>query len=93
MIHQQNDVGTLGSLPSHVDRELLKSWVVKTTKPQDQLLESLIQALPEQNPSPIDESCKAKLAQAIREHYKSNPKALELQARGNIIPPTVANHK
>jgi len=29
----------------------------------------------------------------VRTHYKAYPEALSLQASGDIIPPTVDNHK
>jgi len=36
---------------------------------------------------------KAKLAQAVRNHYKAYPEALSMQASGNSISGTVVNHK
>jgi len=36
---------------------------------------------------------KQKLANAVREHYKRHPEALDMQASGNITPPTVENHR
>ena len=35
----------------------------------------------------------SRLAKAVREHYQAHPEALELQARGDVVPPTVANHR
>ena len=93
LVHNQNDVGIMGSLPSHIDRDLLKSWIPKMTQPQDKLLQSLINALPNTNPTPIEEDTKIKLANAVREHYKAHKEALSLQASGGIIPPTVDNHR
>jgi len=34
-----------------------------------------------------------KLAQAVRDHYETYPEALSMQASGNSIPSTVANHE
>ncbi len=93
LIHNQNDVGIMGSLPAHVDRELLQSWVSKMPKPQDQLLQNLIQTLPETSPSLVDTSVKQKLADVVRKHYTSFPEAIDMQASGNSIPPTVYNHQ
>ena len=42
LVHDQNDIGILASLPSHVRRPLLVSWIAKMPKPQDQLLQKLI---------------------------------------------------
>ncbi|PHQ91926.1 MAG: hypothetical protein COB42_02975 [Sulfurimonas sp.] len=61
-------------------------------KPPGKLLESLLEALPDVNPTPINRDVKKKLANAVREHYKKYPQALSMQASGEIIPPTVQNH-
>jgi coproporphyrinogen III oxidase len=93
LIHAQNDVGIMGSIPSHVNRKLLKSWVTLMPEPQEKLVEALLNALPEENPTAVEEKTKKKLALAVREHYKKYPKALSLQASGGVIPNTVENHK
>jgi len=92
LVHDQNDVGIMGSLPSHVNRPLLYSWLEMMPKPQDRLLLSLIEALPEGKIVPVDETVKKRLANAVRTHYKAFPEALSMQASGKIIPPTVENH-
>jgi len=93
LIHSQNDVGIMGSIPSHINRELLTSWVALMPQPQDKLVESLLKVLPNEKIAFIDESVKKKLANVVREHYKQYPEALSLQASGGIIPDTVDNHK
>ncbi|MEZ4433533.1 MAG: coproporphyrinogen III oxidase [bacterium] len=93
LIHDQNDVGILGSLPSHIDRALLASWRDRLPPPQDRLLDRLLAALPDADPTPIDDPTKAALAAAVRAHYRAHPHALDLQASGGIIPPTVQNHR
>ncbi|HSS03196.1 MAG TPA: coproporphyrinogen III oxidase [Kofleriaceae bacterium] len=96
LVHDQNDVGILGSLPSHVDRALLASWRARVPAPVDQLVDQLLAALP---PGPtgarveVTDDTKRALAAAVRAFYRAHPGALELQARGNVIPPTVANHR
>jgi len=40
----------------------------------------------------VTDNVRASLAQVVRSHYRAHPEALALQASGNIIPPTVANH-
>jgi len=91
LVHDQNDVGILGSLPSHVDRELLKTWGKKMPSPQEKLLENIIAVLPA-NGIMIDSTIKTALAQVVRKHYQTYPEALSLQASGNTVPPTVQNH-
>ncbi len=92
LVHSQNDVGIMGSIPSHINRELLASWVKKMPKPQDELVEALLNALPNEMSTPVEEETKKNLANAVRVHYKKYPKALALQASGEIVPPTVDNH-
>lgn len=92
LIHDQNDVGILGSLPSHVDRALLASWKGRLPAPQDQLLDALVAALPVADPAPVDAPTKLALAAAVRAHYRAHPAAIALQASGGIAVPTVANH-
>lgn len=92
LVHDQNDVGIMGSIPSHVNRELLASWTARMPKPQDELVEALLKALPDVMPTPVETETKKKLANAVRAHYKKYPEALSLQASGEIIPPTVDNH-
>jgi coproporphyrinogen III oxidase len=93
LVHDQNDAGILGSLPSHVDRALLASWEPRMPPPQDELLRAIVAALPDQSPSPVTVEVKLALAAALRQHYRAHPAALELQAAGEIVPPTVANHR
>ncbi len=92
MVHDQNDVGILGSLPPRVDKNLLQSWVSRMPLPQDRLLDRLIRALPNTGVCVVDDEVKLKLCRAVREHYQQFPEALELQASGSAAPPTVENH-
>jgi len=92
LIHDQNDVGIMGSIPSHVNRDLLTSWIKKMPEPQDKLLQSLLNALPKESPTLVNTEIKKHLANAVRVHYKTYPEALNFQASGNIVPPTVDNH-
>jgi len=92
LVHDQNDVGIMGSIPSHINRELLTSWVGKMPKPQDELVLALLNVLPNKTPTPIETETKRKLAQVVREHYKKYPEALSMQASGETVPPTVDNH-
>jgi len=90
LVHDQNDVGILGSLPSHVDRALLAAWRARVPAPVDTLVDRILEALPT---GVVDDEAKRKLAAVVRAFYVANPAALELQARGDVIPPTVANHR
>jgi len=93
LVHNQNDVGIMGSLPAYVDQNLLSSWIECMQPPQDQLLTGLIDALPNESPTLIDGPVKARLAEVVRRHYIQYPEAINMQASGDVIPPTVQNHK
>jgi len=91
MIHNQNDVGIMGSLPSFVNKKLLESWKNNVEKPQDELVQALVDVI--EDNGVVDIPTKSKLALAVRTHYKKYPQALGLQASGNTIPSTVSNHE
>lgn len=93
LVHDQNDVGIMGSLPSHVDRALLSSWRDRMPPPQGELLDAIVAALPDGTPSPVTDDAKRALAHAVRHHYRGHPEAISLQASGDVIPPTVDNHR
>ncbi len=93
MVHDQNDVGILGSLPPRVDKNLLLSWRSRMPQPQDRLLDKLAAVLPNTGICTVDDAVKAALCRAVRAHYRQFPEALDLQASGNSTPPTVDNHR
>ena len=93
MVHSENDVGTLGSIPSHIDVDLLKQWNFQVEPPQNSLVQDIISVFPRGGKCEVNDEVKKKLAQAVRSHYQKNPEALKLQASGNVIPPTVQNHQ
>jgi coproporphyrinogen III oxidase len=91
LVHDENDVGIMGSIPSHVDRTLLLSWKERTPAEQECLVEALATCLDESGV--VEDTQKAALAKTAREFYKSHPKALKVQASGHVAVPTVQNHK
>ncbi len=93
LVHDQNDLGIMGSLPASVDRDLLVSWLQRMPSPQEQLLKALIAALPGQSPALVDGDVKRRLAAVVRSHYRAFPEAIAMQASGDVIPPTVGNHR
>ncbi|MEO8344012.1 MAG: coproporphyrinogen III oxidase [Gallionella sp.] len=92
LVHDQNDVGILASLPSHINRTLLASWKAKMPKPQDQLLQGMIDCLVNKDVCLIEDDTKQALANCVRKHYQAHPEAIDMQASGYTKPPTVDNH-
>jgi coproporphyrinogen III oxidase len=69
LIHNQNDVGTLGSLPAYINRDLLASWITLSDEAQQPLVQALVDTLPKQKSVHITPEIKANIALAIRQHY------------------------
>ena len=90
LIHDQNDLGIMGSLPARIDRALLASWEAKVPALQRPLVRALVEVLP--TSGVLDDQARVRLAQTVRAHYRAHPDALALQASGDVVPPTVANH-
>lgn len=90
LIHNENDVGIMGSLPKFVNKKLLISWIENMEEIQKTLLENIINSIDDNGV--INTQTKEKLAQVVRNHYKNNPDALKYQASGTVIPNTVNNH-
>lgn len=93
LVHDQNDVGIMGSIPRYVDKALLASWKALVPSPQDELVQGLVDALKGEGKVLVDDETKERLAKVVRQHYKAHPEAIALQASGEVIPPTVDNHK
>ncbi|MBM4252823.1 MAG: coproporphyrinogen III oxidase [Deltaproteobacteria bacterium] len=93
LVHAENDVGILGSLPSHVDKALLRSCVPQLPKLQQTLLSNLLDVLPDAPKSLVDDAVKAKLATVVRQFYQEHPEAQELMARADRLAPTQQNHR
>ncbi|MBK1832189.1 coproporphyrinogen III oxidase [Verrucomicrobiaceae bacterium R5-34] len=91
LVHDQNDLGIMGSLPSRVNKPLLQSWVEKVPEVQKGLLQAIVDAIP--NNGEVTNEARLDLAQAVRGFYQKHPEALQIQASGNVVPPTVANHR
>lgn len=91
LVHDQNDVGIMGSLPAFIDRALLASWAAKVEPVQRALVEALVATVPDDGH--VTDAVRAALAAVVRRHYQAHPEALALQASGDVVPPTVENHR
>ncbi|MDH5571864.1 MAG: coproporphyrinogen III oxidase, partial [Gammaproteobacteria bacterium] len=97
LVHNENDVGILGSLPAIIDRSLLATWRDNLKPPQAELLDGLLTVLSSgicvDDQCLIDNNIKQALANEVRRFYQANPEALKLQASAEVIPLTVENHR
>jgi len=80
LANNENDLGVMASIPKKVNATLLQSWVSKLPYPQNELLESLINCLDNDNIATINDKEKLKFTSIIREFYSKYPEALSLQA-------------
>ena len=79
MAHNQNDIGTLGSLPPRINCELLKHWMqTRTPSPQNELLLQVLDIIPSNGA--IDDAVRGELAEIVRVHYRSSAEARKNQA-------------
>lgn len=85
-VHDQNDLGIMGSLPAFVDRELLASWASATPAVLQPLLHAIVDALPARTPSHVDDTSRARLAQLVRDHHRAHPEAADALAAGDVLP-------
>ncbi len=92
LVHNENDVGILGSIPSHVDKSLLKSWASQLQTQQQILLLGLIECLEGEGVCLVDDASKLRLAEYSRKFYREHPEAQDLLAKGDRVPPTQQNH-
>ncbi len=93
LVHNENDIGIMASLPARVNKALLTSWRDRLESPQDELLDAIAAELPDDTEVEISDDIKRRLAEVVRQHYLQYPQALALQAKGNVVPPTVENHR
>ncbi len=77
LAHEQNDLGVMGSLPSHIDVSLLASWAPRTPAPLQPLVHALVDAAGDGH---ITDAVRGALAQTVRAHFKAHPEALAHQA-------------
>jgi len=84
LAHDQNDIGTLGSLPNFIDCEQLRLWATLLESPQCELLEQATAVL-ERTGGHIDDQCRKSLAAVIRRHFKKyGSQASQQQAEFNV---------
>jgi coproporphyrinogen III oxidase len=80
LVHDDNDVGTLGSLPSQVDASLLAEWQDRTNAPNGELLRRLRALLPPSGTADMSDQLRADLAKTVRDFYSEDRSRMEGQA-------------
>ena len=80
LAHGDNDVGTLASLPPRIDRDLLVEWAGMLPRENKQrlMVDRIVASVPETGQ--ITDAVRQKLADHVREHYRTHPEAKKMQA-------------
>lgn len=76
IIHNQNDLGVLGSLPHWVSRTVLASWLEIMDGHKKELFQKVLSILPNQERCLIDDVVKQRIANVLRDYYLINPQLL-----------------
>jgi coproporphyrinogen III oxidase len=69
LVHNQNDLGVFGSLPSTINSDLLHSWIEKTPEPLNELVTNLYGAFTAKGNSKVGDREKVLFAQIMRLFY------------------------
>jgi coproporphyrinogen III oxidase len=80
LAHDDNDVGTLGSIPMRVNASLLEEWQGQTTSSNAELLRRLRALLPASGVATVSDPLRAALAATLREFYREDRSRIEEQA-------------
>jgi coproporphyrinogen III oxidase len=92
LVHDENDLGILASLPRRVDLDLLDSWQQHMNDSHQILTQEIIKTLGQNGEIEINDGQKKSLALTLRRFYQKHPAAKDLQAKGNTVPQTLKNH-
>ena len=79
LVHNQNDLGILGSLPARINVILLRSWIDKTPAPFNELVEDIVNVLNVSDHAKIEDKEKTALAIVIRKFYSKHNETLKLK--------------
>ena len=86
LVHDQNDLGTMGSLPRQVNLELLDQWSKIGDPLRNWLTGELVRTLRDGrtdsavNNVVVDEAKRLALAETVRMFYRKHPEAIKTQA-------------
>ena len=76
MVHNQNDLGVFGSLPSTINSGLLKSWIENTPPPLSDLVARLLKVFPEEGNVNVGDQEKIAFAKIVRAFYGNHSELL-----------------
>lgn len=93
LVHNENDLGILASLPKYVNASLLKSWQDKMEELPAELLGRILKTLPKGNSSLVEDKIKISICDVIRNFYKKHPEAMNHLAKGDLLPESNSQHQ
>jgi len=76
IVHDQNDLGVLASLPYWVSKPILEGFLEKMNGHKKELFQIILSILPDQVRCEISDSIRQKIASKLRNYYLLNPHQL-----------------
>ena len=76
LVHNQNDLGVFGSLPSTINCDLLKSWIERTPEPLNDLVKDLFEVFNATGNAKVENNEKLAFAKIIRAFYADHSNLL-----------------
>jgi len=92
VVHDENDLGILGSLPKTIDGYQFKLWVNVCQEAQQPLVQQISDILGTDDEQEVSDEKKLAIASVLRTFYRENPDAMKWLAAGSKAVPTVNNH-
>ena len=83
LVHNQNDLGVFGSLPSTINGQLLRSWVQNTPAPLNNLVTALANQTDNHNTTPIGDQEKLAFAKVMRTFYQTHRELIQIKSVSN----------
>ncbi|MCH2234979.1 MAG: coproporphyrinogen III oxidase [Crocinitomicaceae bacterium] len=84
LVHNQNDLGILGSLPSKINGDLFSDWIDKTPEPFNELTKALSSIVGQGKSIPIEDEQKLQIAEAMRVFYKKHRELGTFRNQGHL---------
>ncbi|MDP7537815.1 MAG: coproporphyrinogen III oxidase [Methylococcales bacterium] len=83
IVHDQNDLGVLASLPYWVSKPTLEAFLEKMDGHKKELFQIILSVLPDQARCEITDFIRQKIANKLRNYYLLNPRLLRELAKSN----------
>ncbi len=80
LVHNQNDLGVFGSLPSTINGQLFQSWIQNTPAPLDKFVTELANKIGDHLITTIGDQEKLAFAKIMRQFYAQYPELVKIKS-------------